>query len=108
MSAGLDLSSLKNAIARLDEAIDPRRLPAADGPSVRVRVARDGPGAAHVRPRSRDRSRRSLTRRESLDLAEGFDESDIPYRVDIVDLHAASDGFKAIVERDKVALPRDP
>ncbi|MGA2044785.1 MAG: nucleotidyltransferase domain-containing protein [Roseiarcus sp.] len=51
---------------------------------------------------------RSLTRRESLDLAEGFDESDIPYRVDIVDLHAASDGFKAIVERDKVALPRDP
>jgi type I restriction enzyme, S subunit len=47
---------------------------------------------------------RTLTREESLDLADAFEESDLPYKVDVVDLHDVSESFKAIVDRDKVVL----
>jgi predicted nucleotidyltransferase len=51
---------------------------------------------------------RPLTRGETLALAEGFDASDLPWRVDVVDLQAASEGFEAIVARDRIALPGAP
>ena len=47
---------------------------------------------------------RPLTRQESTSLAEAFDESSLPYKVDVVDMHTVSDTFKAIIERDMVAL----
>lgn len=37
-------------------------------------------------------------------MAEAFDESDLPYRVDVVDLNGVSESFKAIIERDRTAL----
>ena len=37
-------------------------------------------------------------------LAEAFSESDLPWRVDIVDWASTSDEFRKIIERDKVVL----
>lgn len=37
-------------------------------------------------------------------LAEDFAESDLPWRVDVVDWAAASESFRRIIERDKVIL----
>lgn len=37
-------------------------------------------------------------------MAEDFSESDLPWKVDIVDWFSVSDSFKAIIERDKVPL----
>jgi type I restriction enzyme S subunit len=37
-------------------------------------------------------------------LAEDFSESDLPWRVDVVDWAAASESFRKIIERDKVVL----
>ena len=37
-------------------------------------------------------------------LAEAFSESDLPWRVDVVDWSNLTDPFKAIIMRDKVAL----
>jgi type I restriction enzyme S subunit len=48
---------------------------------------------------------RKLTKAEVSQLEDAFAESDLPYRVDIVDLHYVSDNFKEIIEQDKVALP---
>ena len=48
---------------------------------------------------------RALTRKESADLADAFDDSDLPYRVDVVDLNEVSESFKAIIERDRTPLP---
>ena len=47
---------------------------------------------------------RSLTRAEALELADQFEESDLSYRVDIVDLCSVSDVFKSIVTRQMVPL----
>jgi type I restriction enzyme S subunit len=47
---------------------------------------------------------RALTRNESSALADAFDESDLPYKVDVVDMHNVSDTFKAIIERQMVTL----
>ncbi len=49
---------------------------------------------------------RPLTRQEECALADAFDESDLPYKVDIVDLQTASESFKTIIERDMVELER--
>lgn len=38
------------------------------------------------------------------DLAEAFSESDLPFRVDIVDWHAVSPSFQAVIDRDGVQL----
>ena len=51
---------------------------------------------------------RALTLRELGALGEAFEESDLPYRVDIVDMHTVSDGFREIIERDRVAMPQLP
>jgi type I restriction enzyme S subunit len=37
-------------------------------------------------------------------LRDDFSESNLPYKVDIVDWHSLSDGFKNIIERDKILL----
>ena len=37
-------------------------------------------------------------------LAEAFAESDLPYKVDIVDWSTASDAFKKVIERDRVVV----
>ena len=37
-------------------------------------------------------------------LRNDFSESNLPYKVDIVDWHSLNDSFKKIVERDKVLL----
>jgi type I restriction enzyme S subunit len=37
-------------------------------------------------------------------LAEDFSESDLPWRVDVVDWAATSDSFRRIIERNKVVL----
>jgi predicted nucleotidyltransferase len=38
-------------------------------------------------------------------LAEAMTESDLPYKVDIVDLRSVDPAFRAIIEPDMVALP---
>jgi predicted nucleotidyltransferase len=47
---------------------------------------------------------RPLTRIESAALNTAFDDSDLPYKVDLVDWRAADPAFRAIIERDRVAL----
>ena len=37
-------------------------------------------------------------------LAEAFAESDLPYKVDIVDWTTASEAFKKVIERDRVVV----
>ena len=46
---------------------------------------------------------RPLTRSESGALADAFEDSDLPYPVDVVDVQAASEGFRAIIEKDRWA-----
>ena len=38
-------------------------------------------------------------------LAEAFEESELPWKVDIVDRKAVSDGFGRLIDQSKVALP---
>ncbi len=38
------------------------------------------------------------------ELAEAFSESDLPWKVDIVDWSATSERFRRIIERDRVVL----
>jgi predicted nucleotidyltransferase len=45
-----------------------------------------------------------LTLRERALLADDFDASDLPIRVDVVDLNAATQDFKQRIERDFVLL----
>ena len=49
---------------------------------------------------------RPLTRRESALLRDAFEESDLPYTVDVVDLQAVSDTFRALIDQEKVLLDR--
>jgi type I restriction enzyme S subunit len=37
-------------------------------------------------------------------LAESFSESDLPWKVDLVDWYSISDVFRAIIDRDKLLL----
>lgn len=45
---------------------------------------------------------RPLTREEEGTLADAFEESDLPYKVDVVDMHRVSASFKAIIEEGRV------
>ena len=47
---------------------------------------------------------RPLTRSESGRLADAFEESDLPYGVDVVDMQTVSAAFRAIIERDRTRL----
>jgi hypothetical protein len=49
-------------------------------------------------------SLRRLTRSECGALADAFEESDLPYGVDLTDLRSVGETFRAIVERERVAL----
>ena len=40
----------------------------------------------------------------SAALADDFSESDLPWKVDVVDWATTSDAFRAIIERDKVVV----
>lgn len=39
------------------------------------------------------------------DLAEAFSESDLPFRVDVVDWHTVAPSFQAVIDRDAIKLP---
>ena len=39
-------------------------------------------------------------------LADAFAESELPWRVDVVDWATASDAFRSIIERDKVIVQK--
>ena len=41
---------------------------------------------------------------DSAALADDFSESDLPFKVDLVDWAATSEAFRKIIERDKVVL----
>ncbi len=47
---------------------------------------------------------RMLTRQENRDLSDAFDESSLPYKVDVVDMHSVSSTFKGLIEQDMVEL----
>jgi predicted nucleotidyltransferase len=47
---------------------------------------------------------RRLTLDELGILGEAFGESDLPFKVDVVDWHAVSDRFRARVDAERVAL----
>ena len=49
---------------------------------------------------------RRLTNRESGALADVFEESDLSYTVDLIDVRAASEGFVALIKRELADLPR--
>ena len=48
---------------------------------------------------------RRLTSAEAAFLDDAFDESDLPWTVDVVDLHAVGETFRTLVERERVPLP---
>lgn len=48
---------------------------------------------------------RCLTIDETAILREAFDDSDLPYGVDIVDWHAISGGFHRLIANERIALP---
>lgn len=47
----------------------------------------------------------ALPRAVLSDLSEAFSESDLPFRVDVVDWHSVAQSFQAVIDRDGVALP---
>jgi len=51
---------------------------------------------------------RPLTRDEESALRNAFEDSDLPYKVDVVDMQTVSETFRKIVERDRVKLPSFP
>ena len=49
---------------------------------------------------------RPLSAAEASRIADGFEESDLPNRVDVIDLQSASAEMTSVVTRDRVDLPR--
>jgi predicted nucleotidyltransferase len=47
---------------------------------------------------------RPLTRDETAALADAFEESDLPWRVDLIDLHMVSEAFRGVIARDALIL----
>lgn len=39
-----------------------------------------------------------------MDLADDFDESDLPYKVDLVDWNSISDSFRECIQNDRILL----
>jgi predicted nucleotidyltransferase len=54
------------------------------------------------------KGRETLSLSQLADLAEAFSESDLPFKVDIVDWRSVSSTFQAIIDRDGVALDPAP
>jgi hypothetical protein len=69
-----------------------------------VRLAGDRPGAALFRPRLAIDAGRPLTLDEVARLAEAFSDSDLPYRVDLVDWHAIDDRWRQTILAERVPL----
>lgn len=46
----------------------------------------------------------ALSLSERADLADAFSESDLPYKVDIVDWHLISDDFRRIVQANHIEI----
>ena len=53
-------------------------------------------------------TRRPLDIRTSAALADDFSESDLPFRVDVVDWASTSESFRKIIENDKVVVSAAP
>ena len=51
---------------------------------------------------------RPMTLDETARLAEAFSESDLPYRVDVVDWRALDDRFRQIIAKERVKLAAAP
>jgi predicted nucleotidyltransferase len=52
---------------------------------------------------------RPLSLDEHAALNEGFEESDLPYKVDIIDLHSVSSQFKSLIAGGaKLLIGKDP
>ncbi len=51
---------------------------------------------------------RRLTLDETARLAEAFSESDLPYRVDVVDWQAADESFRRLIANDRLPLVAPP
>ena len=49
---------------------------------------------------------RALSAVEAGRIADGFEESDLPYRADVIDLQSASAEITSVVTRDMTDLPR--
>lgn len=49
---------------------------------------------------------RPLTRTEFLDLEDAFEESNLPYTVDVIDLHKVNETFRQIIVPQMVLLER--
>jgi predicted nucleotidyltransferase len=49
-----------------------------------------------------------IKRRVKMLLREAFEESDLPFRVDIVDYSAVSDAFRAIIEEEYEVIQTKP
>ena len=49
-----------------------------------------------------------IKRRDKMLLREAFEESDLPFRVDVIDYIAISDAFRAIVDRKYEILQKKP
>ena len=47
---------------------------------------------------------RPLTLDETAILAEAFSDSDLPYRIDIVDWHAIDPGFRKVIAKTRIPL----
>ena len=47
---------------------------------------------------------RKLTPKEDSSLNFAFEECDLPFKVDVIDMHAIADTFKKIIETDKILL----
>jgi len=49
-----------------------------------------------------------IPRAVMVNLAESFDESDLPWKVDLIDWHTISDQFRGAIASDRIVLmPRD-
>lgn len=47
---------------------------------------------------------RPFTKMETSKLFHAFEESDLPYKVDVVDLHSVNETLKIIIENERIRL----
>lgn len=53
-------------------------------------------------------ARNKIKRRTKMLLREAFEESDLPFRVDVIDYHAVSNEFRAIIDANYEVLQKKP
>jgi predicted nucleotidyltransferase len=108
----LDITSLENVVQRLDLPAEQRRLVwqilRANLPA-EVKVWVFGSRASGRARRYSDLdlaidAGRPLTLDEAASLADAFSESDLTYRVDVVDWRAIDDRFRQIIAKERVPL----